>query len=195
MTRIAESERKTTETDIFVKWNLEGTGQAQIETGIPFFNHMLNLFCAHGRFDLTVRASGDIAVDFHHTVEDVGLVMGGVLKQCLGDRYGIMRYGHSVVPMDETLGAVAIDLSNRPYLVWNLPPGIPLDAPLSASTAKEFFRAFSNAGGMNLHINVAYGENGHHILEAIFKALGRALHQATTRDPNINVIPSTKGML
>lgn len=195
MGRRAEIERKTSETKIKIKLELDGSGQADIQTGIPFFDHMLTLFTAHGLFDLTVRATGDIDVDFHHTVEDVGLVLGDAFRQALGDRRGIKRYGHAVTPMDETLSAVAVDLSNRPYLVYNVLQTGKGVSGFDVYLAKEFFRAFTNRSGMNLHINVAYGENEHHILESVFKAAGRALDEAAAFDARITDVRSTKGVL
>jgi imidazoleglycerol-phosphate dehydratase len=193
--RQAEVERKTGETQIHIKLNLDGTGQPDIATGIPFFDHMLTLFTVHGFFDLSVQAKGDIEVDFHHTVEDVGLVLGDALEQALGDRKGIHRYGYAVTPMDETLTAVAIDLSRRPFLVYNVPHTGFGGGNFDVYLAKEFFRAFSNRSGMNLHVNVSYGENEHHIIESVFKAAGRALDQAVSFDERITGIRSTKGIL
>jgi imidazoleglycerol-phosphate dehydratase len=193
--RFAEVGRKTQETQIQINLDLEGSGKHSVSTGIPFFDHMLALFAAHGFFDLSLSAKGDLEVDFHHTVEDVGLVLGDALAQALGDRAGIVRYGHATTPMDEALTAVDIDLSNRPFLVYHVPTSVIAGGGFDLSLAKEFFRAFSNRGGFNLHINVAYGENEHHILESIFKALGRALDQATSFDRRIAGVRSTKGTL
>lgn len=195
--RHAIVERKTRETNIRVELNLDGSGHHAIASGIPFFDHMLTLFSVHGFFDLTVAARGDIDVDFHHTVEDVGLVLGQALDQALGDRRGIRRYGDATTPMDETLSSVAIDLSGRPFLVYNLPDpnGIRCRGAFDAFLAKEFFRAFSVQGRLNLHINVAYGENEHHIIESIFKALGRALDTAVSFDPRIQGVRSSKAAL
>jgi imidazoleglycerol-phosphate dehydratase len=195
MGRRAAVERKTTETNIKIIVDLDGSGQADIHTGIPFFDHMLTLFSAHGLFDLSIRAEGDIDVDYHHTVEDVGLVLGDAFREALGDRRGIQRYGHAVTPMDETLSSVAVDLSNRPYLVYNVLQTGKGVSGFDVYLAKEFFRAFSNRSGMNLHINVSYGENEHHILESVFKAAGRALDEASTVDPRIKDVRSTKGAL
>lgn len=193
--RVAAVERKTGETEISVELNLDGKGEPDISTSIPFFDHMLTLFSVHGFFDLKVRAAGDIQVDFHHTVEDVGLVLGEALDLALGERKGIERYGHAVTPMDETLTAVTVDLSKRPFLVYNVPDAGRGGGRFDVILAKEFFRAFSNRSGMNLHINVAYGENEHHIIESIFKALGRALDGATTPDERISGVRSSKGAL
>ncbi len=195
MQRIAEIERKTKETQIQILFNLDGAGQPQIDTGIGFLDHMLTLFSAHGFFDLTLQARGDLEVDAHHTVEDIGLVLGETISRALGDREGIVRYGQAVVPMDEALAAVTVDLSNRPYIVYNVPAVSGPSSVFDAGLAKEFFRALANKAGMNLHINVSYGENEHHILEAIFKALARALDQATGFDRRIKGVRSTKGSL
>jgi imidazoleglycerol-phosphate dehydratase len=195
MERIAEIERKTKETAIRVGLNLDGTGIPEMSTGIPFFDHMLTLFTVHGFFDFSVKANGDLEVDAHHTVEDIGLVFGDTLNKALGDRKGIKRYGHAVTPMDDALCAVTIDLSNRPYLVYDVPAVDSSGAIFNLGIAKEFFRAFTNRGGLNLHINVAYGDNEHHILEAIYKALGRALDQASSFDDRIVDVRSSKGSL
>lgn len=178
-----------------VALTLDGSGKSDINTGIPFFDHMLTLFSAHGFFDLKITAKGDLEVDFHHTVEDVGLVLGDALSKALGDRKGIQRYGHAVTPMDETLTAVSIDLSNRPFLVYNLPSSFMPSGAFNAQLAGEFFRAFATRGGMNLHINVNYGENEHHIIESVYKALGRALDQAVSIDDRIRNYRSTKGAI
>lgn len=195
MDRTAEKQRKTKETDIRIVLTVDGSGKHQISTGIPFFDHMLTLFAVHGFFDLTVEAKGDLDVDFHHTVEDVGLVLGEVFRKALGDRAGIRRYGHAVTPMDESLAAVTIDFSNRPFLVYNIPGPFGSGSRFDPALAKEFFRAFSNQSGMNLHINVPYGENEHHIIESIFKATGRALDQAVTLDSRVKGVRSSKGSL
>jgi imidazoleglycerol-phosphate dehydratase len=178
MEKTAEVERKTKETAIRVSLKLNGSGQAEIATGIPFFDHMLILLAVHGFFDLGVKAKGDLEVDFHHTVEDVGLVLGDALDQALGDRKGIKRFGHAVTPMDDALAAVTVDLSKRPFLAYHVPLIKTPATGFNVSLAKEFFRAFVNRGGLNLHINVSYGDNEHHIIESMFKALGRALDQA-----------------
>jgi len=195
MERIAEIERKTKETAIRVSWNLDGQGKPEVSTGIPFFDHMLTLLAVHGFFDLSIKAQGDLEVDSHHTVEDVGLVSGETLNKALGDRKGIRRYGHAVTPMDDALSAVTVDLSNRPFLVFNYPPAAASGVSFNLSVAKEFFKAFANRGGFNLHINVSYGENEHHILESIFKALGKALDQASSFDNRIKDVRSSKGIL
>ncbi|MGD8366312.1 MAG: imidazoleglycerol-phosphate dehydratase HisB [Desulfobacterales bacterium] len=195
MQRTATVHRQTKETDIRMVLSLDGAGAADITTGIAFFDHMLNLLTVHGLFDLTVEALGDLEVDFHHTVEDVGLVFGEALERALGDRKGIRRYGHAAVPMDEVLTAATIDLSRRPYLVFSVPEGHLPGAPFDTTLAKEFFRALASRGGLNLHINVFYGENEHHIIESMFKAVGRALDEATAFDPRRGGVASTKGSL
>jgi imidazoleglycerol-phosphate dehydratase len=195
MNRTADIERETKETHIRVSLKLDGQGQAEISSGIPFFDHMLTLFTVHGFFDLCLHAKGDLDVDFHHTVEDVGLVLGQAVADALGERKGIKRYGHAVTPMDDALAAVTIDLSNRPFLVYNTPQPAVSEIGLSPSLAKEFFRALVNRAGMNLHINVSYGENEHHVIESIFKAFGRALDQASTFDKRITGVRSSKGVL
>jgi len=195
MNRSAKVERKTKETDIRITLNLDGQGSAKISSGIPFFDHMLTLLAVHGFFDLTVVAEGDLDVDFHHTVEDVGLVLGDAFSDALNDRKGIKRYGFAVTPMDDALGAVTVDLSNRPYLVYTIPLLGTSANRFDPVLAKEFFRAFASRCGMNLHINVPYGENEHHVLESIFKALGRALDQASSFDERITGVQSTKGSL
>ena len=195
MKRMAEIERKTKETAIRVSLNLDGQGKPEVSTGIAFFDHMLTLLAVHGFFDLSIKAQGDLEVDCHHTVEDVGLVSGEALNKALGDRKGIRRFGHAVTPMDDALSAVTVDLSNRPFLIFNYPPAAASGVSFNLSVAKEFFRAFANQGGLNLHINVSYGENEHHILESIFKALGRALDQASSFDNRIQDVRSSKGTL
>jgi imidazoleglycerol-phosphate dehydratase len=195
MNRSGEVERKTTETNIRISLNLDGKGRTDIDSGIPFLDHMLTLFAVHGFFDLSLKAAGDLDVDLHHTIEDVGLVLGDVISQALGARKGIRRYGHAVIPMDDALAAVSVDLSNRPFLVYHTPDSVVPGIPLSPSLAKEFFRALANRGGMNLHVNVAYGENDHHIIESIFKAFGRALDQAVTAEDRLSGVPSSKGAL
>ncbi len=195
MDRQSDISRKTAETIIEAKLNIDGTGAGNIAIGIPFFDHMLTLLAAHGFFDLTIRAKGDIEVGFHHTVEDVGLVLGDLFDQALGNREGIRRYGYAVTPMDEAIASVAVDLSKRPFLVYRLPSEIPKTGESFSTLGKEFFRAFATRGGMNLHIDVGYGENEHHIIEAVFKAVGRALDIATSLDDRIIGVHSTKGSL
>ncbi len=195
MGRNASISRETKETNIQININLDGSGSSDIATSIPFFDHMLTLFSVHGFFDIRIKASGDIDVDFHHIVEDIGLVLGDAFSKALGDRNGILRYGEGAVPMDEALSRVNVDLSNRPYLVYNLPQKISVRGAFDAYLAKEFFRAFSVKGGLNLHINTLYGENEHHILESIFKATGRAMNQACKMDSKISGALSSKGSL
>lgn len=195
MNRTARLERITSETKIVAELNLDGSGNGEISTGIPFFDHMLDLFTSHGFFDLKLTAKGDLEVDSHHTVEDIGLVLGTVFSEALKDRKGINRYGCAVTPMDETLTEVAVDLSNRPYLVYNLPHETGFCGGFDTRDVKEFFRALTVTGGLNLHINVRYGENDHHIIESVFKALGRALDQAVSFDDRIVGCHSTKGLL
>lgn len=195
MKRTAKIERKTNETQISVGIAIDGSGKHQISTGIGFFDHMLTLFSVHGLFDLDLSAAGDIEVDYHHTVEDVGLVLGDAIKEALGDRKGIKRYGNALIPMDDALARVVIDLSNRPYLVFNLPQTMPKQNGFDASLTMEFLRSFSQRSGMNLHIAVDYGDNWHHMVEAVFKGLGRALRSAVEKDGRIDNVPSSKGTL
>ena len=195
MARTCSIERNTNETRINAQLDLDGQGRADIHTGIGFFDHMLTLCCVHGRFDLTLNAQGDLDVDFHHTVEDVGLVLGQAIDEALGDRRGIRRYGIATTPMDDALGEVAIDLSNRPYLVFNLPAQTEASGPFDRGLAKEFLRAVAVKGGMNLHVNVRYGENEHHVLESVFKSFGRALNQAVAIDEAQDGVRSSKGVL
>jgi imidazoleglycerol-phosphate dehydratase len=195
MSRKASIERITKETQIRLSLDLDGKGKAKICTSVPFLDHMLDLFTRHGLFDMEVDAKGDIDIDFHHTVEDIGIVLGTAFREALGDKKGIRRYGQATVPMDETLAAVAVDLSGRPYMVYNVKiPKIKI-GEFDVELVREFFQAFVNNCGANLHINVMYGENVHHILEACFKAAARALDQATQADPRIEGVLSTKGKL
>ena len=195
MSRIASIHRETGETRIDLSVNLDGTGRAQVETGVGFFDHMLTLLAKHSLIDLTVQAAGDLHVDAHHTVEDVGICYGQALAQALADKSGIVRYGSATVPMDEVLVTAAVDLSGRSYCVWraNIPAEIlgSFNAPL----AEEFWRAVSSQGRFNLHVICHYGRNTHHIVEAIFKAAARALRQAVAADPRMPGVPSTKGVL
>ena len=195
MNRTAQVERRTNETQIRVTMDLDGKGINSISTGIGFFDHMLTLFSVHGAFDIEIDATGDLEVDFHHTVEDVGLVLGDAISQALGKREGVSRYGHAAIPMDEALAEVTLDLSNRPFLVFRHPEKMPQQGQLDVSLAKEFFRAVAQRAGMNLHIRLVYGENWHHMVEAVFKGFGRALRTAVSRDPRATGIPSTKGSL
>jgi imidazoleglycerol-phosphate dehydratase len=195
MARTASIERRTGETQVAIDINLDGQGAVRIETGVGFLDHMLHLMARHGCFDLKAVAKGDLHIDSHHTVEDVGLTLGLALKQALGDKAGIRRYGHAIVPMDETLATVAVDLSGRPYLAWQAQiPNVMLGV-FPAELGEEFFRAFSNSAQMNLHAIVHHGSNTHHQLEALFKATGRALRMACEFDPRAPGIPSTKGVL
>ena len=194
--RKSKIERRTKETDIKIELDLDGTGKYSIMTSIPFLDHMLSLMAKHGLFDLKVKAKGDIDIDDHHTVEDVGIALGKSVKQALGDMKGISRYGQAAVPMDETLAAVSLDISGRPYLVYRVE--FPKKSKLKEfdpDLIEDFMHGFVSNSGITLHINVAYGRNTHHIIEAVFKALGRALRQAVTIDPRIKGIPSTKGKL
>ncbi|MEM7792504.1 MAG: imidazoleglycerol-phosphate dehydratase HisB [Verrucomicrobiota bacterium] len=194
--RIATITRNTKETQIQMELNVDGSGRSQIETGIPFFDHMLTLFAKHGLFDLTVKASGDIDVDYHHMVEDTGIVLGQALKKALGDKSGIRRYGFFLLPMDESLARVAIDLSNRQAFIYKVDYQFPMIRDFNIVLVKEFFQAFANDTACNLHINLEYGEEPHHIAEAIFKAFARALDMATSVDPRLDgALPSTKGTL
>ena len=192
MARVA---RSTTETDIKVELTVDGTGKASVATGIPFFDHMLTLMAAHGFFNLTVEAKGDTDVDDHHTVEDIGIVLGEAFNDALGDRKGMKRYGKGLVPMDEALASAVIDFSNRPYLVYHVSFKHENTGRFDTQLVQEFFRAFANRSGVTLHINVMYGENTHHIIEAIFKAFGKALDEATLFDSRITDVRSTKGIL
>lgn len=188
-------QRKTNETQIHAEFVLDGNGAVELETGVPFLDHMLTLFAVHGMFDLKVRASGDLAVDAHHTVEDVGICLGMVLNKALGERAGIVRYGSFTVPMDEALAIVALDLSNRPFLVYDAAPMARKVGDFETELAPEFFRAFCQHGGVTLHVRIPYGSNTHHMLEAAFKAWGRALALAVALDPRRSGVPSSKGEL
>jgi imidazoleglycerol-phosphate dehydratase len=194
-TRRAVIKRATKETDIRVDWALDGTGRTTIKTPIPFLDHMLDLLGRHGFFDLTVQAKGDTHIDDHHTVEDIGIVLGDALKQALGDKKGIRRFGYASVPLDETLAQVTVDLSGRPYLVYNAKlPNRRIKA-FDLYLFQDFFEAFVARGAFNLHVNVLYGRNPHHIIEATFKAFARALDQATSLDGRVKGVLSTKGSL
>lgn len=193
--RTAEVERNTKETRIKARLNLDGRGRTDIATGIPFMDHMLTLLAAHGFMDIEIAARGDIEVDYHHTVEDLGLVIGEALDLALGEREGIRRFGHAVTPMDDALADVTIDLSKRPYLVCRMPPDMPSAGPFAPHLVREFCRALATRGGLNLHIDVRYGEDPHHIIEAVFKSLGRALAQAAGVDARIQGVRSTKGAI
>ncbi|MBW7896199.1 MAG: imidazoleglycerol-phosphate dehydratase HisB [Opitutaceae bacterium] len=195
-TRISTVRRKTAETDIILTLGIDGTGVSKIDTGVPFFDHMLTLFAKHGLFDLEIRAQGDNDVDYHHTVEDVGLVLGDAFKQALGEKLGIRRYGSFLLPMDESLARVVVDLSGRACLVYDAVAPTMFVRDFNIVLVKEFCRAFSNAVGCNLHVKLEYGEEPHHVAEAIFKGLARALDLATQIDPRTaGSLPSTKGSL
>lgn len=194
--RVATVSRKTAETDIVLTLGVDGRGNATIETGIPFFDHMLILFAKHGLFDLTLTAKGDVDVDYHHTVEDVGLVLGQAFREALGDKLGIKRYGFFILPMDESLARIVVDLGGRPHLVYAADAPTMFVRDFNIVLVKEFCRAFSNALGANLHVQLVYGEEPHHVAEAIFKGLARALDVATQIDPRAaDLLPSTKGKL
>jgi len=194
--RIATIKRKTAETDITLTLDVDGRGVSNISTGVPFFDHMLTLFAKHGLFDLHVDAKGDVAVDYHHTVEDVGIVLGEAFKQALGDKLGIRRYGFFILPMDESLARVVIDIGGRPHLVYDAEAPTMFVRDFNIVLVKEFARAFSNALGANLHVKLEYGEEPHHVAEAIFKCLARALDVATQIDPRTaGQLPSTKGKI
>jgi imidazoleglycerol-phosphate dehydratase len=193
--RTAELSRLTKETKVQLSINLDGTGKTAPETGVGFFNHMLDLLGRHSLIDMTVHAEGDLEVDSHHTVEDVGIVLGQALDKALGDKRGIHRYGWAIVPMDETLAQVAVDLSGRPAFVFNVKFNGGTIGTFDVELVEEFFKAFATNARMNLHINVPYGGNNHHIAEAIFKATAKALRQAVSHDPRNTDVPSTKGSL
>ena len=195
MTRTATIQRKTNETDISVSLAIDGTGQAEIVTGIGFLDHMLHHIAVHGLFDLTIKAVGDLHVDEHHTIEDVALVLGQAFAEALGDKKGIVRTAHAYVPMDETLALVALDLSGRPYSVIEVEWRTPAVGGITTTLFEHFFESFAVTARCNLHARVLYGRDDHHKAEALFKALGRALDAATQDDPRRVVIPSTKGTL
>jgi len=194
--RVAKVARKTAETDIVLALAIDGVGRSKIDTGVPFFDHMLILFAKHGLFDLTIKAKGDVDVDYHHTVEDVGLVLGQAFKEALGTKVGIKRYGFFLLPMDEALARVVVDVGGRPHLVYEATAPTMFVRDFNLVLVKEFCRAFSNALGANLHVHVLYGEEPHHVAEAIFKGLARALDAATQIESRAaNLLPSTKGKL
>ncbi len=195
MGRYAKINRKTSETDIELTLELDGKGEATADTGIGFFDHMLKSFAKHGLFDLNVKIKGDLHVDCHHTVEDAGIVLGAAIKKALGDKNSIKRYGSFLLPMDEALVLCAVDLSGRPYLVYDAEFKDERVGYFDTAMAKEFFYAVSYSAGMNLHIKEMYGENSHHIIEAMFKAFARALDEAVTLDKRVEGLPSTKGAL
>jgi len=193
--RTAKLSRQTKETKVELSLNLDGKGVASVHTGVGFFDHMLDLLSRHGLIDLEVDAEGDLQVDQHHTVEDVGIVLGQALEKALGDKRGIFRYGWAIVPMDESLAQVALDLSGRPAFAFNVVFTGPVIGDFATELVEEFFKALATSARMNLHVAVPYGTNNHHIAEAIFKATARALRQAVSRDPRSDDVPSTKGSL
>src|SRR3954468_24808326 len=194
--RRASVARKTKETEISVSVDLDGSGKSEIETGIGFLDHMLEQLSRHSLIDLTVKAKGDLHIDFHHTTEDTGIAIGTAFAQALGDRKGISRYGEATIPMDETLTRVALDLSNRPYLIWKVDFTRDKLGDMDTELFKEWFQAFAQAAGVTLHVENLYGENNHHIVESCFKALARALRAAVEIDPRkADAVPSTKGTL
>ena len=196
MARIAALTRTTSETDIALSLDLDGTGKAEVATGIGFLDHMLTAFARHGLFDLSVRATGDLHIDFHHTTEDVGIVLGSAFDRALGDKRGIRRFGHAVVPMDEALADAAVDISGRPFLAWNVAFAHPKIGEMDTELFEEFFRALAFNARVTLHVTQRAGHNAHHVAEACFKAAARALRQAVEMDPRIgDAIPSTKGAL
>jgi len=193
--RKATATRKTTETDITVTVNLDGTGNSNIATGIGFLDHMLNAFSKHSLIDLEVAAKGDLHIDGHHTTEDVGLVMGQAVREALGDRAGIRRFGNAMIPMDETCARAAVDVSGRPYLVWKVEFSQDRLGEMDTELFKEWFAAFAQMAGLTLHVEVLYGANNHHMIEASFKALAKAMRMAVEMDPRNPGVPSTKGSL
>ncbi len=195
MPRIARIQRKTAETDIDLELNLDGSGQARVDTGVGFFDHMLTLLAKHGALDLTVKAAGDLQVDQHHTVEDLGICFGQALKQALGDKAGIRRYGHFTLPMEETLVTSALDLSGRYFLVFKAPFPTPKIGDFDSELVEDFWQATAANALCNLHVILHHGRNSHHISEAIFKATARALRMAVENDPRMPGVPSSKGTL
>jgi imidazoleglycerol-phosphate dehydratase len=193
--RAAQIDRKTGETDISLSFAVDGEGSSRQDSGVPFLDHMLDLFTRHGHFDLTVKAKGDIEVDYHHTVEDIGICLGQALREALADKKGIKRYGNAFVPMDDALAQVVIDISNRPHLEYRASYPSPLVGQFPTELVHEFLWKFALEARINLHVILHYGQNTHHMIEAIFKALGRALDEATTIDPRVKGVPSTKGVL
>lgn len=193
--RIAEYTRKTKETDIYLSFDLDGRGDAKVDTGIGFFDHMLDGFARHGLFDLNVKVTGDLVVDCHHTIEDTGIVLGNAIKKAVGDKKGIKRFGSCMLPMDETLVLCAVDLSGRPYLSFDAEFTTDRVGYMDTEMVKEFFYAISYSAGMSLHLKVITGGNNHHMIEAMFKAFAKALDEATIIDPRITDILSTKGSL
>jgi imidazoleglycerol-phosphate dehydratase len=194
-TRTATIDRKTSETTIKLTLSLDGEGNSDVRTGIPFFDHMLTLFARHGLLDLTVEAKGDIEVDFHHTVEDTGIALGQALAKALADKSGIRRYGSAYVPMDEALARVVVDCSGRPFLAYEAPRGVEAIGLFPFQLVEEFLRALAVNAGLTLHVSILAGRDAHHMAEGIFKALGRALDIAVSHDERVKGIPSTKGVL
>lgn len=195
MNRLAHVERKTHETEISLTFHVDGAGKSELSTGVPFLEHMLHLFAKHGHFDLIVKAKGDIEIDDHHTVEDIAIVLGKALREAIGDKAGIRRYGHAMVPMDESLAQVVIDLSGRPHLEFRAEFPRQQVGTFDTELVHEFFWKLALEARMTLHVLVHYGQNTHHMIEACFKALGRALDEATQKDPRVEGVPSTKGVL
>ena len=194
--RTASIERKTKETNISVEVNLDGTGQYEVQTGIGFLDHMLEQISKHSLIDLKVKAKGDLHIDLHHTTEDTGIAMGEAIAKALGDKKGIKRYAHALIPMDETLSRVALDVSNRPYLVWNVKLKVEKLGEMDTELFKEWFQAFAQAAGITLHIENIYGDNSHHIIESCYKGLAKALRSAFEIDQRMkDIIPSTKGTI
>ena len=194
--RTGRAERATKETQVTVELDLDGTGAADVSTGVPFFDHMLNQLAKHGRIDLRIKAAGDIEVDAHHTVEDTAITLGGALRQALGDKAGISRFGDALVPLDETLVRAAVDLAGRPYVVHSEPDGMaPLIGTFDTSLTRHFFETLGATAGICIHLAVLYGRNPHHIVEASFKGLARALSQAASYDARVRGVLSTKGVL
>lgn len=193
--RTATVKRETAETSVELILALDGSGQTRIDSGIGFFDHMLNLLAAHGQFDLELRCDGDLEVDGHHSVEDIGITLGQALKRAVGDKRGIRRYGTFFLPMDETLAMVSLDISGRPFLVYEGGEMVPMLGGYATELTEEFLRALAVHGGLTLHVKVLYGTNSHHKVEAIFKALGHALREAVSLDPRVTGVPSTKGSL
>lgn len=194
-TRSASIARKTNETDIQLNFNVDGSGVTELETDVPFLNHMLDLFTKHGQFDLQVKAIGDIEIDDHHTVEDIGICLGATLREALGDKKGIKRYANVFIPMDEALAQVVIDVSNRPHFEYRAQYPSNQVGSFSTEMVQEFLWKFALEARITLHVIVHYGQNTHHMIEAIFKALGRAVDEATSIDPRVKGVPSTKGVL
>jgi len=193
--RAAQIERNTNETQIALSFGIDGSGDSKQDSGVPFLDHMLDLFTRHGHFDLAVKAKGDIEIDYHHTVEDIGICLGNCLREALGDKKGIKRYGNAFVPMDDALAQVVIDISNRPHLEYRATYPTNVVGQFPTELVHEFLWKFALEARINLHVILHYGHNTHHMIEAIFKALGRALDEATTIDPRVKGVPSTKGVL